>query len=225
MLDDCKKNDADISISGYREWYEADKYEEVNCSKEFSVKTEKEILKEFFLSNKIGWNVWAKLYKKDVIGNIRFIEGKKTAEDMFFVYEVLKNAKKIVVHEEPLYNYVKQENSAMADANCEKFFDTFYLINEVYKDNIIDSELEEEKLSFYLKSGLWFFRFIIAKDKEKKYQELILKARVEFLNNIKVRKIDCGIRFKIEVFMLKHVYFIFRMFAYYWGGAKKGAKV
>ena len=225
LLDDCKKNDADISISGYREWYEADKYEEVNCSKEFSVKTEKEILKEFFLSNKIGWNVWAKLYKKDVIGNIRFIEGKKTAEDMFFVYEVLKNAKKIVVHEEPLYNYVKQENSAMADANCEKFFDTFYLINEVYKDNIIDSELEEEKLSFYLKSGLWFFRFIIAKDKEKKYQELILKARVEFLNNIKVRKIDCGIRFKIEVFMLKHVYFIFRMFAYYWGGAKKGAKV
>lgn len=224
LLDDCKKNGADIAISGYREWYEVDKYEEVNCSKEFSIKEEKEVLKEFFLSNKIGWNVWAKLYKKDVIGNIRFVEGKKTAEDMFFVYEVLKNAKKIVIHEEPLYNYIKQENSAMADTNCEKFFDTFYLINEVYKDNSIDSELEQEKLSFYLKSGLWFFRFIIAKDKKHEYQELILNARVEFLNNIKGRKIDCGIRSKIEVFMLKYVYFVFKMFACYWGGQKKEQK-
>ena len=121
LLDDCKKNDADISISGYREWYEVDNYEEVNCSKEIFVKKEKEVLREFFLSNKIGWNVWAKLYKKDVIGNIRFVEGKKTAEDMFFVFEALKNAKKIVIHEEPLYNYIKQENSAMADTNCKKF--------------------------------------------------------------------------------------------------------
>ena len=85
--------------------------------------------------------------------------------------------------------------------------------------------LEQEKLRFYLKSGLWFFRFIIAKDKKHEYQELILNARVEFLNNIKGRKIDCGIRSKIEVFMLKYVYFVFKMFAYYWGGAKKGAKV
>ena len=87
----------------------SDNYEEVNCSKEIFVKKEKEVLREFFLSNKIGWNVWAKLYKKDVIGNIRFVEGKKTAEDMFFVFEALKNAKKIVIHEEPLYNYIKQQ--------------------------------------------------------------------------------------------------------------------
>ena len=69
------------------------------------------------------------------------------------------------------------ENATQTKSVIEKFFDTFYLINEVYKDNSIDSELEQEKLSFYLKSGLWFFRFIIAKDKKHEYQELILNDK------------------------------------------------
>ena len=45
----------------------------------------------------------------------------------------------------------------MADTNCKKFFDTFYLINEVYKDNSIDSELEQEKLSFLFEKWIMVF--------------------------------------------------------------------
>lgn len=56
--------------------------------------------------------VWNKLYKREVIGSIRFPEGKRY-EDDFTTYKFYNNAKQIVSSNIALYGYVQRNNSIM----------------------------------------------------------------------------------------------------------------
>lgn len=56
--------------------------------------------------------VWNKLYLKETINDVRFVEGK-FIDDEFWTYRVIGNAKKSVVIDLPLYYYRQQEDSAM----------------------------------------------------------------------------------------------------------------
>lgn len=50
--------------------------------------------------------LWDKLFKRDLIGDIRFAEGTKNIEDLYFNVCVLPHAKSIAFLDQPLYNYV-----------------------------------------------------------------------------------------------------------------------
>lgn len=220
LVSDCRKTNADISICGYKEWESNKHFLEV-CSKETEViLNNKEILKKFFSTNDIGWSVWGKLYKKDLIGDTRFILGKRNAEDMYFVYEVLKKANVLTINNRSLYNYEKQENSAMTDSNCEKFFDTYELINKVFEDDL-NNELKNEQFNFYVKSELWFLRFINAKDKNNKFHQEIQEAKIKFIKKIQGKDNECSRKIKMELKMLQYCYPIFRLTSLIWG-YKKG---
>ena len=216
LVEDCEKNKADIAMSGYRECYGENQYIEKNCSNQIEIKTGKEILKEFYLSNCIGWNVWAKLYTAEVIGDTRFVVGKKNAEDMFFLYQVLKKTKRIVLHGVPLYNYIKQNDSAMENRNCDAFFDTFNLINLIYKDKESNEQIQTDKTVFYVNSCLWFFKFINIKDKEKKYKKKIDNARRYFLDNIENVDIKYNLKTKLQLKLFQHNYMAFRVLSMCW---------
>lgn len=56
--------------------------------------------------------VWNKLYKKKVIQDIWFVEGK-TIDDEFWTYRVIGNADKVIHVSEQLYNYVQHKESVM----------------------------------------------------------------------------------------------------------------
>ena len=56
--------------------------------------------------------VWNKLYTRECVGDIRFVEGK-FIDDEFWTYRVIGNAKKAVVSNISLYYYRQQEGSAM----------------------------------------------------------------------------------------------------------------
>lgn len=223
LVNSCVEKNSDIAICGYKEWYDNKHYTKYNLTDETEVLKNDMILKSFFLENKIGWNVWAKLYEKSVIGNTRFIEDKKNAEDMYFVYNVLKKTNKLVISGEALYNYIRTNFSAMSDPNCMKFFDTFELINKVYYDKTTNQSLETEKIQFYIKRQLWFFRFINAKDKKNKYRNEIEIARQLFLNNVKNidNKINYSGKVKFELFLLHYLYPVFRLMSLKWAKYKK----
>ena len=65
--------------------------------------------------------LWNKLYRAETIGNLRMEEGHRI-DDEFFTYQVVLNAKKIVVFEESLYSYRLRASSVMQSlaANEEK---------------------------------------------------------------------------------------------------------
>lgn len=56
--------------------------------------------------------LWNKLYTREVIGDIRLIEGK-TIDDEFFTYRVLAQASQVAVGNRVMYAYRQQSNSIM----------------------------------------------------------------------------------------------------------------
>ena len=56
--------------------------------------------------------IWNKLYRREVIGDIRFPEGKKI-DDEFFTYQVIVNADTLIRSDKVCYAYRQQANSVM----------------------------------------------------------------------------------------------------------------
>jgi hypothetical protein len=166
-----------VVVGGYRECYDDGREKEFGYRGKTVIKKGEEILTDFFTTNNIGWISTAKLYKQDAIKSICFIEGKKVAEDMFFVYQTLKTIDAIAIYGFPVYRYIKHDNSAMADTNCAKFFDSFYLTRAVFNDPETDGKYKSEKELFYIQNELFFFRFIYTKDKLGKVRTEINNAK------------------------------------------------
>ena len=63
--------------------------------------------------------IWNKLYRREIIGEIRFPVGKKI-DDEFFTYQVLGNAKTLVRSDKICYAYRQQESSVMHSMSVQK---------------------------------------------------------------------------------------------------------
>lgn len=79
----------------------------------------------------------AKLYKKELFKNLRFVKGK-LHEDMFFEHRLLGVTNKFVYCNEPLYFYLTRPQSIMANLKeknymhiYDSFVDRFNYLNEV----------------------------------------------------------------------------------------------
>lgn len=67
-------------------------------------------------------HVWNKLYRREVIGDIRFPLGK-TNEDEFWTYQVFGRAKTVTRVEQRLYNYFRRPGSIMNEGYSLKRLD------------------------------------------------------------------------------------------------------
>lgn len=219
MMDAMRREHADVVITGHRECYDDESFKKCFCNEKKSVKHGDEILSEFFTTNNISWTVWAKLYTRSIIGDVRFQVGKRIAEDMYFNYEILKKAKTIVECGFPKYNYIKQDESAMASSDCSRFFDSFYLIKAVFDDTETNEYYRNDKVFFYVKSGLFFFRMMYAKDRNKEAVKDIRNVRRAFLDSIQDNTTTLPRRMRLELLLLKYYEPLYRQLAkiYWWG--------
>ena len=226
MMNAMRQEQADVVITGHRECYDDGSFKECFWSEKESIKCGTEILSEFFTTNNISWTVWAKLYTRSIIGDVRFQVGKRIAEDMYFNYEILKKAKTVVECGSPKYNYIKQDESAMASSDCSRFFDSFYLTKAVFDDIETNENHRTDKVFFYVRSGLFFFRMMYAKDRNKEAAEDIRNARRAFLDSIHDNTTTLPRRMRLELFLLKYCEPLYRQQAkIYWGGTGRKCKV
>lgn len=65
--------------------------------------------------------IWNKMYRKSVVGNVRF-PVYKNIDDEFWTYQVLGNARKVIYTNKVLYAYRQQENSVMHSLNAVRRF-------------------------------------------------------------------------------------------------------
>lgn len=220
LLTNLRKYDADISMCKYNEIYRDKKICINKVSEIIKIQEVPDVLIDFFEKNEIGWNVWGKMYKREIVGTTRFLEGKRTAEDMYFLYQVLKKTKRLVIKENALYNYVKWDTSTMNSKNIDKFFDTFSLIQKVYEDSEVSEVYNESKLKFYLCKSLWFFKLIVVKGTKNNNEEIEMR-RKKFLNNLQNKKIKCSFREKWELLLLNKTKFGFKIYSVIWGKYKR----
>ena len=220
LLTNLRKYDADISMCKYNEIYRDKKICINKVSEIIKIQEVPDVLIDFFEKNEIGWNVWGKMYKREIVGTTRFLEGKRTAEDMYFLYQVLKKTKRLVIKENALYSYVKWDTSTMNSKNIDKFFDTFSLIQKVYEDSEVSEVYNESKLKFYLCKSLWFFKLIVVKGTKNNNEEIEMR-RKKFLNNLQNKKIKCSFREKWELLLLNKTEFGFKIYSVIWGKYKR----
>ena len=131
LLGDLKENNADIA-AGLMDG-------EVNSSTvdcegtKIEVWAETQGLEKSLEDNPFTYSSCAKLFKKQSLEKVRFVEGRKIHEDSYFVFSSLLNQPKVVVRNIYLYKYRANENSASHAAFSEKYFDILYFAEEKWK--------------------------------------------------------------------------------------------
>lgn len=111
MLDQIKKEDADICLVNYNEVWKKNIYK----SKYYYDKIDDNNIVNMFLNDKISMAVWDKIFKKSFLiqKQISFEKNILIGEDVLFSLECILEKPKVSVLNEYMYNYYQNENSVM----------------------------------------------------------------------------------------------------------------
>lgn len=113
LVNKLEESESDIAVCSYYKLYKSKK-EKVECVRSNEVICQKEYLLQF-LDDWTCSLIWNKIFKKEKIGRIRFAEGHKI-DDEFFTYQVVMNSDKVILFDEPLYEYRMRLSSVMGEA-------------------------------------------------------------------------------------------------------------
>ncbi|WP_299445996.1 glycosyltransferase [uncultured Phascolarctobacterium sp.] len=130
LMNAMLSNDVDIvSVNSYTERY--GKIIRKNTTGSFITREHPQIM-DFYLSDNDGV-VWGKLYKKSVIGNVRFPVGR-LFEDCAALYRIIENAHKVGYIDKQLYCYYKNPNSiSHTSFNLQKRYEYYLAYKERYE--------------------------------------------------------------------------------------------
>lgn len=127
-------------------------------NEEFTIFNSESAIKEI-LNDKIDVSSCNKLYKKNIIGELRFPYGK-TNEDFALIYKLFFFSKKIIIINKNYYKYIQRDSSITTAKFNEKQFDKYYncieMLNFV-KFNIPQLVNDAEKY-------LWYQTFCLLKN-------------------------------------------------------------
>ncbi|MDB4734243.1 glycosyltransferase [Akkermansiaceae bacterium] len=184
MVTAIEKFDADIAACNYSKFQDGS--EEEVCVKRRRIESKPELLDPFhaikrLLNGEFNQVVWAKIYKRTVIGNFRFEEGVGN-EDEFWTYRLLGESNLIVQIPDILLYYRQHSGSIMGfDYNLDRlrplqaFENRVKYVRENYPTLV---NLAKQKLVF----GCLFHYQLLQKnpkiDPEGKHRQKVLR-RVE----------------------------------------------
>ena len=100
-------------------------------------------IKEFLLEKNIDPNVTSKIFRKSVIGNLRFDNSLSIAEDRWFLFNCLNKIRYMKFIPEAKYHYVMNDSSACRRKFSKKNLDAIIVANRI-------TELVKEKYNEYL---------------------------------------------------------------------------
>lgn len=129
--------------------------------------------KEAYLKVETKFSVWGKLFKKDLIKDLKFQE-ISCFEDFKYMWEVSKKAKKTIIVPSAIYKYIKRNKSLTEkkydDSNKE-------LINHAYKV-LKETKTKDGKKFFYGCLLLNIALFLKSHDEDTKYNKEIFKCLI-----------------------------------------------
>lgn len=142
------------------------------------------------------YSVWGKLYRREVVENVRFVEGKRIHEDSFFLFEVFRRNVKMAVTNETTVLYYMTENSASRTGMSDKFLDILYFADKKYE--IVEREYPQYlplAKNVLVKASMAVLK-VMWSDTDRKYKGVeeqcirtVLENREYFVPAIKVDKI------------------------------------
>lgn len=149
LYNNIKVTNSDLSICEVTRFNENPEFKVIDSYKTYS---KQEVLKIILEDIKICNFAVNKLYKRDIIKDIRYPIGK-VQEDVGTTYKYIMNAKKIVYTESKLYGYYSRSNSISKSINKKFVYDYFEMIEKRaidLKEYDIDDYLDLNKVNVIL---------------------------------------------------------------------------
>lgn len=115
----CEKNNADVAICSYRQI--GNEKEEENFTYQSYLLTREQALDIYVCDNRpyhIYHSVWSKLFRRSVVEEIRFPEGRKSEDIMYTTY-ALMNCHTCIFLDTPYYNYVMNRKTSTMNQELE----------------------------------------------------------------------------------------------------------
>ncbi len=154
-------------------------------------------------ANSIFYSAWGKMFSKETMKNVRFIDGKRLNEDGFFVFQCMLNCKKLVQTNITVYNYIYYESSVSHSSFSDKCYDILYFRDEKYKllkENY--PNLSDLANAVYLKHSISFLDRLV-RDGMKKHNAEIKKIVAEIRSHCKPLGYLSS-RDRIKLFLIKN---------------------
>lgn len=195
---------ADIAECAYVETFE-DMVQFPETEAKITSYTTQEAMKTHIQDTAFCQLIWNKLYRRDVIGDIRFPVGTKI-DDEFFTYRVLLNAKELVLSDKICYAYRQQPGSVMHQKYSLKRLEgiTAKLQRwECLKKHMPDlAEEAREELLLACLFGIQGSLKCLSGDEQEKARQLIQSTMAKILP-VPIPK-ECSVKRKLLLYFAQH---------------------
>ena len=149
------------------------------------------IYSNIILNHRVGFMLWNKIFKHEIIKDIRFENGVHFGEDFAFVYKYLKKVEKVAYCNDKLYKYIVRPGSETTKKFSEKKMSFIY-----YLENLLNEESNpyiKKAISSWLAFSGVSMLFLAKKSKYdnlenlNKLYEITHKYKADFKANKDVR--------------------------------------
>ncbi len=154
LVDLAERSEADVVRCGYFESYERDEPDcpvgESRCVHPDAADQIIDLMNDGYLSGV----VWNKLYRRTVVGNVRYDPADGCSEDILYNFRVLSKTQKVVYGDKPLYHYAVRMDSITNDVFKPEAFSIIrakHIIMGAHKD---DAQVRPYCLKGYLNSAM-----------------------------------------------------------------------
>lgn len=210
LFDAISTNNADISMCGCRTVTDNGKLLAIDSFEEGHIfKSEELISRIIFPLKTASWN---KLFKRSVIKDCRFPEGKIHGEDLVFLMDIINESTKLVTVEYNGYNYFKRGNSITTSSFNNHAFD------EVWCKDKAAQILIQKFPTFEKRASLWRLRArmnIIRSISKNGIRAQYLPEIAEYENYISstYNNVKCFMcmREYVEIFLYQHIRFLYNL--------------
>ena len=203
LLKNAIENNADISHCGYQMVFPSRVDYYYNTGKKV-IQDNKKGIRDIIVGDYVEPSPCIKIYRKNIINNLRMPPDIKINEDVIFNFYAFVNSQKSVYEDLPFYHYILRKGSAATSKiNQNKLFDPVRVRKEIFEYSLknLDNEIQSVAYSSYLNSIINLYR-VVSNSKLKEYKEdsFILKRQIkEIKGNFMLSK-----RVKTERFLFFH---------------------
>lgn len=161
-----------------------------------------DILKDVILP--LETSAWNKLYKREIIGNARFPEGKIHGEDLIFTLEYLTSEMTFSAIEDYSYYYVKHPSSITTSKFSIKSFDEVYCKDQAY--NLVAEKFphyKENALKWCFRARMNIIRKLLGSVQIEEYNAEYENYKTWVIKNYKLVKCRLSLKERLEFNLLK----------------------
>lgn len=214
MLEACLNVDAEIAICTYRQVGEGG--EEIHPTGNIVELSGKEAL-EIYISGHAQYHiyhsVWSKLFKRNIITDIMFPEGRKS-EDIMYTTWAMTKACKCVFLDTPYYNYMVDRNTSIMNNRLhERRFEDeipFWKEQIAYLRSLGMDELAQKAAYQFYKRMLFYyedFRDKKMRESAKKLKKLLFNEKEIIRSIYREAFVFSGDKARMKVFLISPALF------------------